>query len=126
MDNQQLLGETSQCYNIPVDLGATFQVEVFFENGCVLSQPITFSSGLHEKFINQVSVFPNPACEIIQVEFKIRKLKVKVLDINGRLINQKIESATFHSIDISALKKGVYILEISDEVNTCTKYFIKE
>lgn len=126
MDNQQLLGETSQCYNIPVDLGATFQVEVFFENGCVLSQPITFSSGLHEKFINQVSVFPNPACEIIQVEFKIRKVKVKVLDINGRLINQKIESATFHSIDISALKKGVYILEISDEVNTCTKYFIKE
>ena len=126
MDNQQLVGETSQCYNIPVDLGATYQVEVFFENGCVLSQPITFTSGLNEKFIKQVSVFPNPACEIIQVEYKLGKVKVKVMDINGKVIKQNLESASIHSFNISTLKKGVYLLEISDEVNTCVKRFIKE
>jgi hypothetical protein len=119
MDNQPIAGETLQCFNIPVDLGATYHVEVLFDNGCVLSQPITLTNGLNEKFIKQVSVFPNPASKIIQVEYKMGKVKVKVMDINGKVIQQNLESASIHSFNISTLKKGVYLLEISDEVNTC-------
>lgn len=126
MDNQPIVGETSQCYNVPVDLGATYHVEVFFDNGCVLSQPITFLSGLNENIYNQFSIFPNPAFEKIQIEVKNGKAKFKILDINGRTIIRHEEISSSHTFDLSTIKKGVYLFEISDGVNTYVKRFMKE
>jgi pimeloyl-ACP methyl ester carboxylesterase len=126
MDNQPIVGETQQCYNIPVDLGATFQVEVFFGDGCVLSQPITFESGILESLTSQITIFPNPSSDQIHVEAKNSNVQVRILDINGRLIQQHLKYGSMHSFDISKLKKGVYLFKITDGTNSITKQFIKE
>ncbi|MBM3451911.1 MAG: T9SS type A sorting domain-containing protein [Bacteroidetes bacterium] len=126
MDNQPIVGETSQCYNIPTDLGATYQVEVFFENGCVFSQPITFTSGLNDLTSSQVKLYPNPANQFVTIESDKNEINYLLLDLNGRVIQANQTYSKIHLIEISTLNKGVYHLTISDGLNKITKQFIKE
>jgi dienelactone hydrolase len=126
MDNQPIVGETQQCYNIPVDLGATYQVEVFFANGCVLSQPITMTSGLNELIDSKITLYPNPANQLVTIESVKSEFKYQLLDLNGRVIQANQTVSKLHTIDISFLTKGIYQVEISDGMNKITKQFIKE
>jgi hypothetical protein len=126
MDNQPIFGETQQCYNIPVDLGATYQVEVFFANGCVLSQPITMTSGLNELFDSKITLYPNPANQFVTIESVKSEFKYQLMDLNGRVISMNKTFSKMHMIDISILSKGIYQVAITDGMNKITKQFIKE
>lgn len=126
MDNQPIVGETQQCYNIPVDLGATYQVEVFFDNGCVLSQPITMTSGLNELFDSKITLYPNPANQFVTIESVKSEFKYQLMDLNGRVISMNKTLSKMHMIDISILSKGIYQVEITDGMNKITKQFVKE
>ncbi len=126
MDNQPIVGETQQCYNIPVDLGATYQVEVFFANGCVLSQPITMTSGLNELFDSKITLYPNPANQFVTIESVKSEFKYQLMDLNGRVISMNKTFSKMHMIDISILSKGIYQVAITDGMNKTTKQFIKE
>ena len=126
MDNQPLVGETQQCYNIPVDLGATYQVEVFFDNGCVLSQPITMTSGLDELIENHVNIYPNPASQIITIESFKKEVSYQILDLNGRIVYGNKTFSKVHTADISNLRIGIYHFEITDGTNKLMKQFVKE
>ncbi|MBM3430233.1 MAG: T9SS type A sorting domain-containing protein [Bacteroidetes bacterium] len=111
MDNQPIVGETSQCYNIPVDLGATYQVEVFFENGCVYSAPITFESGVEEVNLKNVQVFPNPTYS--ELTFKSEELMMELLikDAMGKEVYfNRIYSDNFQ-LNLNVLP-GIYLAEI--------------
>jgi pimeloyl-ACP methyl ester carboxylesterase len=126
MDNQPIVGETSQCYNIPVDLGATYQVEVFFDNGCVLSQPITMTSGLNELFDWQIILYPNPANHVISIESNKKEVNYQILDLNGRTITSNKTFSKLHLVNISLLSKGIYQVEITDGTNKLTKQLVIE
>lgn len=126
MDNQPLVGETQQCYNLPADLGATYHVEVFFDNGCVISQPITMTSGLHEMTENQVNVFPNPSSQVMTIESFKKDVSYQILDLNGRAIYGNKTFSKLHNVDIFNLRNGIYHVEITDGINTIVKQFIKE
>jgi pimeloyl-ACP methyl ester carboxylesterase len=126
MDNQPLVGETQQCYNIPVDLGATYQVEVFFDNGCVLSQPITMTSGLNELLDSQINLYPNPANHVILIESNKKEVNYQILDLNGRTITSNKTFSKLHLVDISHLSKGIYQVEITDGTNKLTKQLVIE
>jgi pimeloyl-ACP methyl ester carboxylesterase len=126
MDNQPIVGETQQCYNIPVDLGATYQVEVFFDNGCVLSQPITMTSGLNELIDSKITLYPNPANQFVTIESVKSEFKYQLMDLNGRVISMNKTFSKMHMIDISILSKGIYQVAITDGMNKTTKQFIKE
>lgn len=112
MDNQPISGETNQCYNIPVDLGATFQVEVFFENGCVLSDPITFESGLQENIFPNVVLFPNPAYETITILAQQQMSEIKIFNAEGRLVFTEDIDATQHTINELNFGQGLFLMEI--------------
>ena len=126
MDNQPIIGETQQCYNIPVDLGATYQVAVSFQNGCVLSQSLTFESNVDETSLNYLEIYPNPANQFVTIKNNATEIKVRILDANGRIIEEHLDNASSHSFDISRLKKGFYLLEITTEHRKIVKQFIKE
>ena len=123
MDNQPIIGETQQCYNIPVDLGATYQVAVYFQNGCVLSQSL---SNVDETSLNHLEIYPNPANQFVTIKNNATEIKVRILDANGRIIEEHLDNASSHSFDISRLKKGFYLLEITTEHRKIVKQFIKE
>jgi pimeloyl-ACP methyl ester carboxylesterase len=126
MDNQPIVGETQQCFNIPVDLGATYQVEVFFDNGCVLSQPITMTSGLNELIDSKITLYPNPASQFVTIQSVKSEFKYQLMDLNGRVISMNKTFSKMHMIDISILSKGIYQVAITDGMNKTTKQFIKE
>jgi pimeloyl-ACP methyl ester carboxylesterase len=126
MDNQPIASETQQCFNIPVDLGATYQVEVFFDNGCVLSQPITMTSGLNELLDSKITLYPNPANQFVTIESVKSEFKYQLMDLNGRVISMNKTFSKIHMIDISILSKGIYQVAITDGMNKITKQFIKE
>ncbi len=126
MDNQPIVGETSQCYNIPVDLGATYQVEVFFDNGCVLSQPITMTSGLNELLDSKINLYPNPASDLLTIQSEKNEFRIQLLDVNGRVIHVNKTLSNLHKVDVSILCKGIYQVEITDGLNKIVKQFIKD
>lgn len=127
MDNQPLVGATQQCYNIPVDLGATYQVEVFFDNGCVLSQPITMTNGMVEHFGSKISIFPNPVADFlnIAIDWEGEKL-LKIFDNQGRMVKQANTKSKEIKIDCQDLTGGFYTIAISSENLSFSKKFIKK
>jgi pimeloyl-ACP methyl ester carboxylesterase len=126
MDNQPIAGENQQCFNIPVDLGATYQVEVFFDNGCVLSQPITMTSGLNELFDSKITLFPNPVSQFVTIQSEKNEFMYQLLDVNGRVISMNKTLSNLHMLDVSILSKGIYQVQVTDGMNKIVKQFIKE
>jgi surface protein len=69
-----------------------------------------------------ISVYPNPASDIVYIDGNYFQLKVVVYDILGKqVMNKPIKN----TINISKLEKGVYILQLSDGVKVSTKRIIK-
>jgi hypothetical protein len=66
----------------------------------------------NNKLYNSFSVYPNPftnSINIKQFDRKIRIKRVRILDINGRII---YEDQFSPKIDISTLSRGIYFLKI--------------
>ncbi|MDB4347202.1 DUF4465 domain-containing protein [Bacteroidia bacterium] len=72
------------------------------------------------------SLYPNPANNIISIDYTGEIMQFLVYDINGKLILQKEASQT-KSIDISKLDRGVYLFEmITSDNKRGVQRFIKE
>lgn len=71
--------------------------------------------GINEALVNNIKIYPNPATNILQIEFKTSaKRRITIFDANGKqCITTEIEGLTT-SIDISELSKGWYIIKITE------------
>ena len=58
-----------------------------------------------------ITIYPNPSSDKIYIEFDEQITDLKILSLNGRKIKELFPMKT---VDISYLKKGVYILKIND------------
>jgi aminopeptidase N len=73
------------------------------------------STGIEENTsVNQLSIGPNPTKGIVNVSNLKSEVKVKVLDVSGKLMMEKTLSAN-SAIDLSGLANGIYILKVSDK-----------
>lgn len=68
-----------------------------------------------------ISTFPNPTNNILNIN-SLNKLNLKVYNQLGQKI---LDAFNTNKIDVSSISKGVYYIEISDEVNSSTQKFIK-
>lgn len=72
----------------------------------------------------EFSVFPNPSSNLINVNTKEDIQSYKVLDLLGKtLLSQKYNK---EAINLSALSKGVYILQLSSDNGTASKRIVKK
>ena len=75
-------------------------------------------SGIESSPADVISIFPNPAHEILTIDLPIAdfNLEVSVFDVQGRKINLalKIEKSQVH-LNTITLTPGFYTLQISDE-----------
>lgn len=74
-----------------------------------------------------VSVFPNPATNVLKLQAKIRgEVKIAIQTLNGRTVKTIYQTSNTEnfatSIDISHLVKGTYLLQVNNE----TVKFIKQ
>lgn len=71
---------------------------------------------------SSVSVFPNPASDMIFIDTKLKVVQLSIVDLNGRTV--KISSMPYKII-IGDLLSGMYMLRLDTEEGTVFKTFIK-
>jgi hypothetical protein len=82
--------------------------------------------------ISDLIVFPNPATELIQIQWTANenlKFNLSITDVSGRTILTKNITAfvgnNILSLPVEYLSNGVYILKLSDGTHTTVSRFIK-
>jgi hypothetical protein len=73
---------------------------------------------------NQISVYPNPANDMLYVDCKVKNATLFIIDVIGNKIKQLNVESDITSIDISNLSKGVYFLNIKTADSIITKKII--
>jgi hypothetical protein len=82
--------------------------------------------------LTSVSIRPNPATDILQIEFKFSSpvaFSYSILDEVGREIiaYEKVTAANYSStIEVSALASGIYYVQLKSNNGTKTYKFIKQ
>jgi len=94
------------------------------------SEPLTVTTlgvGIDDHLLNNISLYPNPAKEYIDVrvdEFNVTSMEV--YDVYGKLINtiNVIDNPT--RINVSNLASGMYFVRVTTEQGVATKSFVKK
>ena len=100
---------------------------IWLDNIEVKSKPTPF--GINEQSITEFRIYPNPASDILIIEslsLKQINSNLKILDINGRLVQNKSLHNLKSKLNISALKSGVYFIVISNREKISYHKFIKD
>jgi uncharacterized repeat protein (TIGR01451 family) len=84
------------------------------------------SAGQDINSLLEISVFPNPTADEINIFSGNQIDEIQVLDITGKVIFSK-ESDRFNEIiDLSHLAKGVYLIQVRSEAKISTLKIVKE
>ncbi len=95
-----------------------------------ISKPDTVTivpgTGVEENINTGISIYPNPANDLIIIETnKVGQYFIELNSINGQLIySTKMEGPT-HQIDLSSFQKGLYFITIRSRDYVMTKKIIK-
>lgn len=71
---------------------------------------------------NHISVYPNPATDVINISNVSSKTKFEIYSVGGQLVNQ---GTTDGKVNVSKLAKGVYILSLESNGEKSQTKFIK-
>jgi len=82
--------------------------------------------GIKEEVLSQINIYPNPTQNSINFELESGKeLKMKLLDITGRLIKEdKISNG--YVLDIHNLANGIYFIRLDYQLQTITHKIVKQ
>lgn len=100
-------------YNFPVE---TNDAETTFAE---LSNPIF-------EFDNSVKIYPNPTNSIINIDSEFNIESIQLYDVQGRILETILESASSSKLDISSKSKGIYFLRIKTEKGSKVEKIVKE
>lgn len=80
-----------------------------------------------EEIQNQISIYPNPAKDLIKIEMDQDQgfVDISILNLHGQAILNKNSSNPITEIEIGSLERGIYFLEISFRDEKLIKKFIK-
>lgn len=99
-------------YNFPIDTG--------FAN-------TTFGALNNSEFHDvTISVYPNPTSGIVTIEGKSNLKSIQLFDVQGRLLQTKLQNDVSASIDISDKSNGIYFLKITSETGIKVEKIIKK
>lgn len=99
-------------YNFPIDTG--------FAN-------TTFGALNNSEFHDvTISVYPNPTSGIVTIEGKSNLKSIQLFDVQGRLLQTKLQNDVSASIDISDKSNGIYFLKITSETGIKVEKILKK
>ena len=76
-----------------------------------------------EESIIEISLYPNPVSDILNISGNTTELSITIYDILGK---QVMRSRIFNSLDVSSLTDGIYLVELSNSQKTTTRKLIKK
>jgi hypothetical protein len=78
--------------------------------------------------LNQVTVYPNPVTDILNISFDLNKsaaTKIEIIDLSGKqvlVLNNEISNGLVtKQINTADFKSGIYIVKTQTENETITK-----
>jgi len=113
--NEPILGATNRIFLAEKEGDYAVEVSV---NGCLetsICNSLPYMTGLDEKTLDNISLYPNPFKDNIQLEFNqlIEKVTVSLVDITGKTIMSGEHSNIGHlDITTNHLSVGVYFVKI--------------
>jgi len=60
-----------------------------------------------------ITIWPNPARDLVQIDFSLGKGQMALYDVNGRLLKEQMVNSELSNFDVSNLPDGNYILTIT-------------
>lgn len=87
---------------------------------------INNSLGLDTNSLSNITIYPNPTKDFLNINIPqaIGVSKLKLFDIQGREVLEKITNNTIEVLNIGDLQSGVYMLSIENEANKTIKKVI--
>ncbi|NPD46331.1 T9SS type A sorting domain-containing protein, partial [Lentimicrobium sp. S6] len=81
-----------------------------------------------EEFTSGMQIYPNPVHNQLNIDRAndAENLNYIILDATGNRVEQGVLTSSEKSIDLSELARGVYILQISDDMNQASIKIIKQ
>ncbi len=119
-----------------VDICTQVAANIFYiatEGSCLIPAGIR-SEKKSETSIALLSVYPNPAGDVLYFDFTVLKeewIEVKLIDVSGKVILQKQIEAPLKTenkgfLEIEKLKRGTYELIVTNGSDSCERKFVKE
>jgi hypothetical protein len=109
--------------------GTTFPASIEFnwiEVGSAVgthSGPDAVASTSDAQFAESISVYPNPAKDVLNVDLSAAAgaKEVKLIGSNGQVVFSTSTSNSVEAINVEGFNKGIYMLQVITEGNTATK-----
>ncbi|OYQ46129.1 hypothetical protein CHU92_01625 [Flavobacterium cyanobacteriorum] len=90
---------------------------------------VNATAGTNEALASKLSVFPNPATNVINIANAENILVngVEIADLNGRIVKSvKFNNVAEAQINVSDLSAGMYLMTVSSDQGTMTKKIVKQ
>lgn len=106
---EQISGITVNDFNSPVNYTITAENGVNIQNWEVT---VTIETGMADDHSLQLSIYPNPAKDMLNISSPDIIKEIKIFDLPSNLVIRKqINERNFH-IQIDQLKKGMYMIQL--------------
>lgn len=99
-----------------------YEVKLTVTNECgeyfVTESYIIISNSVTEAELAGVNIYPNPAKNILNIQLTNSdsdKINMDVLDINGKLVLSNTFNTANHTIDVSKMPAGTYLIRLKSE-----------
>lgn len=87
----------------------------------------TTELGAEDFLATQLSIYPNPATDVINVANAQNINDINIVDLNGRIVKSaKFNGASEAQVNISDLSAGMYLMNVSSDQGTTTKKIVKK
>ena len=96
-----------------LDENAFYYVTIVDANGCEITIEVDLANlnvGVNEAEVSALSVYPNPATNVLNLQASTAISKVDVVNIIGETVIT--ETGTVNAVDISGLTSGLYIARV--------------
>ena len=82
--------------------------------------------GIDDHLMNSISLYPNPANEVINVQCTMYNVQsIEVIDVYGKVINTLTVTDNPTQINVANLAAGMYFVRVTTEEGVVTKSFVK-
>ncbi|MDR1112621.1 MAG: T9SS type A sorting domain-containing protein [Bacteroidales bacterium] len=84
---------------------------------------LSYGAGIANNKLSEVSMYPNPAKEVLNIRTSATEYDVQIVDMLGRVVIAEKSSPAIH---ISSLTKGVYFVKVTQNGTTHTNKIVVE
>ncbi len=115
LNNSALVGQTGDMVNAVIN--GTYTLEVTNQYGCVFtSDPVIIDVSVAERTQQGFAMMPNPASDMLTLNFAdgFGAAQIVITDVAGRTVLTDQSTQPTHTVDVSVLPAGTYIVSASN------------